>query len=188
LAQAHQGRGGRAILGKFNQGRGGDAVITAYQKFALEYFDFLATLNKAGMKMVADKYQRAGLQLNLLVKIKKIINSVLMGEIKRIEEKKPLPTEKQEKMAIGFTKYRIKIERIEEAVHKVLCELGVQTPWFALYKDFARECYRILKRYYGKELLGEKLQAIIKRWVKEGLKEDILLRLVKTTEQLFQRL
>jgi transcriptional regulator with XRE-family HTH domain len=105
-----------------HQGRGGDVVITAYQKFALEYFDFLATLNKPGMKMVTDKYQRTGLKLNLLVKIKKIINSVLMGEIKRIESKKPLPTGKQEKMAIGFTKYRIRIEKIEAEVHKLLCE------------------------------------------------------------------
>ena len=132
------------------QGRGGEAVMTAYQKFAFEYFEFLAALNKAGMKMVSDKYQRAGLKFNLIAKIKKIINSVLGGEIKRIEAKKPLPTEKQEKMAIGFTKYRIIIERIEAEVHKLLCDLGVKTPWFALYKDFARECYHALKKNYGK--------------------------------------
>jgi len=158
--------------------------FSPYQKFALEYFEFLATLNKTGMKMVADKYQRAGLKQNLLFKIKKIINSVLMGEIKRISAKKPLPTEKQEKMAVGFTKYRIKIERIEAAVHKVLCELP-ESGWFALYKDFARECYRILKRYYGKEILSDKFQAIIRRWVKEGLKEDVLLKVKDATIKVF---
>jgi len=169
------------------QGRGCDAAIAAYQKFASEYFEFMATLNKAGMKMVADKYHRAGLQLNLISKIKKIINSVLMGEIKRIEAKKPLPTAKQEKMAIGFTRYRIRMERIEAAVHQVLCELGVQASMgkFALYKDFARECYRILKRYYGKESLGEKFQAITKRWVKEGLEEDVLLKVRDVTIKIF---
>jgi transcriptional regulator with XRE-family HTH domain len=170
-----------------HQGRGGDAVIANYQKFAQEYFEFLTTLNKAGMKMVADKYHRAGLQLNLISKIKKIINSVLRGEIKRIESKKPLPTGKQEKMAIGFTKYRIRIEQIEAEVHKILCELGVQPPWFALYKDFARECYRILKRYYGKEILSDKFQAIIKRWVKEGLKEYVLLTVKEATIKVFAR-
>ena len=169
------------------QGRGCDAAIAAYQKFASEYFDFLATLNKAGMKMLTEKYQRAGLKLNLMVKIKKLINSVLRGEIKRIEAKKPLPTEKQEKMAIGFTRYRIRMERIEAAVHKVLCELGVQSAMgrFALYKDFARDCYGILKRYYGKESLGEKFQAIIKRWVKEGLEEDVLLKVRDVTIKIF---
>jgi transcriptional regulator with XRE-family HTH domain len=156
-----------------------ESQINSYQKFALEYFDFLATLNKAGMKMVADKYQRAGLKLNLIFKIKKVINSVLRGEIKRIESKKPLPTEKQEKMAIEFTKYRIRIEKIEAETHKLLCDLGVPTPWFALYKGFARECYRVLKKYYGKnqDLLNQTLAKIIERWQKEGLKDDVLLKL-----------
>jgi hypothetical protein len=170
-------------LAQAHQGRGGNAFIADYQKFALEYFDFLATLNKPGMKMVADKYQRAGLKLHLLVKIKKIINSVLMGEIKRIEAKKPLPTEKQEKMAIGFTKYRIKIERIEAEVHKVLCELGVPTPWFSLYKDFSRQCYRALKQFYGKEpdKLKEKLTEFVRQWQKRGLQENVLLKVKEKT-------
>jgi hypothetical protein len=129
------------VVGKGNQGRGDKAVMTAYQKFALEYFDFFASLNKAGMKMTSDKYLRAGLQYNLISKIRKIINSVVGGEIKRIEAKKPLPTEKQEKMAIGFTKYRIRIERIEAEVHKLLCDLAVPTSWFASSKAFARECH-----------------------------------------------
>jgi transcriptional regulator with XRE-family HTH domain len=165
----------------------GEGQTNSYQKYALEYFDFLATLNKAGMKIVTDKYQRAGLQLNLIYKIKKIINSVLRGEIKRIESKKPLPSVKQERMAIGFTKYRMRMERIEAEVHKLLCELGVQASMgkFALYKDFARECYGILKRYYGKESLAEKFQPIIKRWVKEGLEEDVLLKVRDVTIRVF---
>ena len=35
-----------------NKNQTGESEINSYQKFALEYFDFLATLNKAGMKMV----------------------------------------------------------------------------------------------------------------------------------------
>jgi hypothetical protein len=186
------------VVGKYNQGRGKkekersesttishserseESRLADYQKFAMEYFEFLATLNKAEMKMVAEKYQRVGLRLNLLVKIKKTINSVLRGEIKRIEAKKPLPTEKQEKMAIGFTKYRIRIEEIEAEVHKVLCELGVQSAsgGFALYKDFARESYRAMKRYYGKDQikLNQSLNELVKRWKKEGLREDVLFK------------
>ncbi|MDH5684235.1 MAG: hypothetical protein OEZ20_07210, partial [candidate division WOR-3 bacterium] len=122
---------------------------------------------------------RAGLQRHLLFKITKIIYSVIGAEIKRIEAKKPLPTEKQEKMAIGFTKYRIRIEKIEAETHKLLCDLSVPTPWFALYKSFTRECYRVLKKYYGKnqELFNKTLTEIIERWQKEGLKEDVLLKL-----------
>ncbi len=159
--------------------------INSYQRFASEFFDFLAALNKAGMKMVTNKYQRAGLHLHLISKIKKIINSVLRGEIKRIEAKKPLPTKKQEKMAIGFTKYRIRIEKIEAEVHKVLCEIGVPTTKFGMYKAFSRECYRVLKKYYGKESLDDKFQTIIKRWIKEGLKEDVLLKVRDATIKAF---
>jgi|GEM_PF-520835 transcriptional regulator with XRE-family HTH domain len=162
--------------------------LADYQKFALEYFDFLAELNKAGMKMVVEKYQRAGLKFHLLFKIKKVINSILRGEIKRLEAKKPLPLEKQEKMAIGFTKYRIKIEQIEAIVHKLLCEFGEKPPWFVLYKDFAREYFKRWKQYYNKPVLNAKLAEIVQRWVKEGLKEEILLRMGKAIEKLFEKI
>ena len=169
------------ILTPAHQRKEEKAAIAVYQKFALEYFDFLATLNKPGMKTVTDKYQRAGLKLHLLSKIKKIINSVLRGEIKRIMAKKPLPTQKQEKMAIGLTKYRIIIERIETEAHKLLCELSVPTPWFSLYKGFVRECYKAVKKYYGRnqELLNKALTGIVSKWQKDGLKRNILLKLQK---------
>ncbi len=164
-----------------------DNEINSYEKFALEYFDFLAELNKPGMKMVTEKYQKAGLQFQLLFKIKKIINSVLRGEIKRLESKKPLPTEKQERMAIGFTKYRIAIEKLEAEAHKLLCELGISPPWFASYKAFVRQCFKVLRRYYGKnqELLEVNLIKIIEHWKKEGLKEEILLKLKAKTVAVF---
>jgi transcriptional regulator with XRE-family HTH domain len=149
------------------------------QKFTREYFDFMATLNKPGMKAVTDKYQRAGLKFNIIHGLRKIIINEIKAEIKRIEAKKPLPTKKQEKMAIGFTKYRIRIEKIEAETHRLLCDLAVPTSWFASYKAFARECYRALKKYYGpnQELLNKKLNEIIERWKKEGLKQDVLLKL-----------
>jgi transcriptional regulator with XRE-family HTH domain len=163
-----------ALLNK----EGVNAETFAYQKFALEFFDFMATLNKAGMRMVSDKYLRVGLQFNLISKIKKIINSVIYGEMKRIEAKKPLPTEKQEKMAIGFTQYRIIIERIEGEVHNLLCELGMKTAWFSLYQDFARQCYVALRKYFGKdqERLTRHLTELIERWKKEGLEETVLVK------------
>ena len=164
-----------------------ESQINSYQKFASEHFDFLAALNKPGMKMVIEKYQRAGLQRHLLFKITKIIYSVIGAEIKRLEAKKPLPTEKQEKMAIGFTKYRIMIERIEAEAHTLLCELGVSTHLFSLYKDFVRECYKALKKYYGKnpEKLAQTLNELIRRWEKQGLKEDVLLKLKDKIINLF---
>ncbi len=149
------------------------------QKFTREFFDFMASLNKSGMKAVVNKYLRAGLGFNIIHGLRKIIINEIKAEIKRIESKKPLPSKKQEMMAIGFTKYRIRIEKIEAEVHKLLCEIGVQPPWFAIYKAFTRECYRVLKKYYGpnQKLLNKKLSEIIERWQKEGLKKDVLLKL-----------
>jgi transcriptional regulator with XRE-family HTH domain len=158
---------------------GKNVGITAYQKFAFEYFDFFTASNKAGMKLVINKYRRAGLQFHLLFKITKIIYSVIKAELKRIEAKRPLPTEKQERMAIRFTKYRIMIEHIEAEVHKLLCESGVPSPWFLSYKAFTRECVKALRKYYLKnpEMLKKALAQIVERWEKEGLKQDVLLKL-----------
>jgi hypothetical protein len=98
-----------------------------------------------------------------------------------------LPTAKQEKMAIGFTKYRIIIERIEAEVHKLLCDSGVKTVWFVLYKDFAREYYQTLKKYYNQDpkILAEKLKNVIDRWQKEGLPREILIQLQEKIELMF---
>jgi hypothetical protein len=165
----------------------------------LEYFNFLATLNKAGMKLVMNKYRRAGLQFHLLVKITKIIYSVIGAELKRIEAKKPLPTAKQEKMAIGFTKYRIIIERIEAEAHQLLCERAVPSSWFSLYKDFVRECYKVFKKYYGKNRLAlssteikqrndQALAKIEQQWLKRGLKKEVLIKLKEKTRSVFRTL
>jgi len=75
-----------------NKNQVGESQFNSYYKFALEYFDFLAALNKAGMKVTTEKCQKAGLKINILSRIKKIINNVLRGEMKRILAKKPLPT------------------------------------------------------------------------------------------------
>jgi len=82
-------------------------------------------------------------------------------------------------MAIGFTKYRIRIERMEAAAHKLLCDMNVATPLFSLYKDFTRECYQALKKYYGKEpeKLSKTLIDLTDRWREEGLKQEVLLKL-----------
>ena len=115
----------------------------------------------------------------LLFRITKISYSVIGAELKRIEAKKPLPTKKQEKMAIGFTKYRIIIEKIEAEIHKLLCDLSIPPPWFVLYKGFARECYRAIKKYYGRapDKLNTALKDITTRWQKQGLKQGVLLKI-----------
>ncbi len=171
-----------------NNIKGNQALMC--QKFTREFFDFMTVLNKSGMKAVTDKYLRAGLGFNIIHGLRKIIINEIKAEIKRIESKKPLPSAKQQKMAMGFTKYRIRIEKIEAEVHKLLCDLSISTPFFALYKGYARECYKTLKKYYGKnlELLNKNLNEIIERWKKEGLKKDVLLKLKDKIISVFSKM
>ncbi|MEO0115256.1 MAG: hypothetical protein ABIK93_07235 [candidate division WOR-3 bacterium] len=84
-------------------------------------------------------------------------------------------------MAIGFAKYRIAIEELEAEVHKLLCELGVPTAWFASYKAFIRQRVKILKRYYGSKRWNGKIATTISHWVNAGLKQDVLLQLKDKT-------
>lgn len=90
-------------------------------------------------------------------------------------------------MAIGFTNYRIIIERIEAEVHSVLCELGVKTAWFSLYHDFARQCYVAMRKYFGKdhEKLVDSFTGLVQRWQKEGLEEKVLLKVKDTVFTVF---
>ncbi len=71
----------------------------------------------------------------------------------------------------------IAIEKLE--AHKLLCELGILPPWFASYKAFVRQSLKVLKKHYGKnqDLLNKNLSEIVEQWKKEGLKEEVLLKL-----------
>ena len=107
------------------------------------------------------------------------MNNILRSELKRILAQRPLPSQKQEKMAIGFTKYRIINEHVEAEAHKLLRDLSVPTSWFSLYKAFVRVCYKTLKKYSGRnqDLMNKTLADIVRKWVKQGLKEEVLLKL-----------
>jgi hypothetical protein len=79
-------------------------------------------------------------------------------------------------MAGGFLRHRVKIEPIETEVQRKLGELNVPIVQNQAYKDFARECYSALKKYYRKNplLLTQRFAEIMKTWKAQGLKEEIL--------------
>lgn len=102
--------------------------------------------------------------------------------------RKPLPDEKRENMAIEFAKYRIRIEKVEEEVHKILCDFAPGTYSFPFYKDCARAFFSALVKYYGKDQkqLNKKLTEIIRLGVGNGLKENILLRIKEKVISVFK--
>lgn len=101
---------------------------------------------------------------------------------------KPLSTKKQEEMAIEFAKYRIKIEKVEAEVHKILCDFAPGTYSFPFYKDCARAFFSALVKYYGKDQkkLNKKLTEIIRLGKSNGLKEKILLRIKEKVVSVFK--
>ncbi|MDH5186849.1 MAG: helix-turn-helix domain-containing protein [candidate division WOR-3 bacterium] len=101
---------------------------------------------------------------------------------------KPLSTKKQEEMAIEFAKYRIKIEKVEAEVHKILCDFAPGTYSFPFYKDCARAFFSALVKYYGKDQkkLNKKLTEIIQLGKSNGLKENILLRIKEKVVSVFK--
>ncbi len=97
----------------------------------------------------------------------------------RRRTQKPLTTEKQEAMAKEFARYRMNIEKIEAAVHKILCDFAPGPHTFPFYKDCARAFFSALVKYYGKDQkkLNQKLSEIINYAVSNGLRKEILLKI-----------
>ncbi|MEO0115745.1 MAG: helix-turn-helix transcriptional regulator [candidate division WOR-3 bacterium] len=97
----------------------------------------------------------------------------------RRRTQKPLTTEKQEAMAKEFARYRMNIEKIEAAVHKILCDFAPGPHTFPFYKDCARAFFSALLKYYGKDQkkLNQKLSEIINYAVSNGLRKEILLKI-----------
>ncbi len=115
---------------------------------------------------------------------------------------KPLLQEKKEKMSVGFGKHRANIEPIEREITILLGDSGEPFILNQYYKAFARECYSAIKKITTKARKGEstieissdsassavniKLNQIIEKWVKKGLKRDILEKIKEIPIKYFQ--
>jgi transcriptional regulator with XRE-family HTH domain len=89
---------------------------------------------------------------------------------------KLLSEQQKDRAAVKFGKYRITIEPLEVKVQKKLGELSVPIALNQAYKDFARECYSVIKKYNCKDqmLLSQRFVQIMKSWLNQGLQEDTL--------------
>ena len=105
------------------------------------------------------------------------------------QEVKPLPQEQKEKMAKDFGRYRANIEPIEREITLLLGNSGELPLLNQFYKAFVRECYSILKKSEPQSTqssqekdsvdsvfpaVNQKLNEVIEKWVKKGLKREIL--------------
>ncbi|MCX7785913.1 MAG: helix-turn-helix domain-containing protein [candidate division WOR-3 bacterium] len=145
------------------------------------YFTFVKELidnyDNPQVETIFEKYYRSKeLNWRIVSEIRSIIYKIVRTEQKRLLKPKPLPKEKISMMAGEFLKYRIKIEPIEEQVQKKLGELVVPTIYNQAYKDFARECFSVFKKFYHKDpmRLTQRLTEIKKIWQAKGLNEEVM--------------
>jgi hypothetical protein len=101
-------------------------------------------------------------------------------------------------MTLKFLKHRAVIEPIEDEVQKLLGKLNIPLVYNQSYKDFVRECYSAIKKLTtlceapsseakmqvrnkestknvsASSAINMKLNQLIEKWVKKGLKWEIL--------------
>lgn len=135
-------------------------------------------------------WQARKLNRAIMEGIRRIVYQTVKIEQKRLKKQKALPSEKFRKMAGEFLRYRVKIELIEAAVQKKLGEYNVPIAQNQAYKDFVRECYSALKKYYlqDQSLLTQKFKEITKTWKRMGLNEEVMEKVKETTTRVYQEL
>jgi hypothetical protein len=138
--------------------------------------------------VLEEKLLRAALKPSVMLKIKRTVQKVLSEERKKISGKKPVASDKQLQMAIGFSEHQVAIEPILNEVRKILNKIAPRVNWIMLYEDFAQELCAVLIKYYNKnqELLDLAINEIVERWVKRGLKQSDLLEVKEATISAFK--
>ena len=116
--------------------------------------DFFADLNRIIERINHEKIldeiglsSATGLNLIQKRKIDRDIAYFRMRIDSRRGKAKSLSRQQKNKAAVEFGKHWIAIEPIEAEIQKKLGELGVPIVSNQGYKDFARECYSVFKKY-----------------------------------------
>ncbi len=153
--------------------------------------EFIANYDTGQIPTIFQKHWQARiLNRPIIEAIRKIVYQTVKTEQKRLKKQKVLPSEKFRKMAGSFLRYRIKIEPIETEVQKKLGEYNVPIAQNQAYKDFVRECYSALKKYYHKDpsLLTQKFAEITKAWKQMGLKDEVMEKVKDTTISVYKEI
>jgi len=68
---------------------------------------------------------------------------------------------------------------VENEVKVILGDVGISSSLNPPYLNFARETYRLSKRFCGRQLLKE-VDAVMAKWITRGFDQDILERIRNT--------
>jgi|GEM_PF-1032938 len=161
-----------------------------YLAFAEEYFQALQTEEKKqleALKEASERYERLGLNLEIMSKIKKIVIKALRREEKR-SERKVIQPEKEKRMTIGYARYLSLRETLKERTKQLICyKKGAKLIHIKMYFTAAMEYYKILKKNKGSPP-PEKTKEWLEKKAKEGYFLDWLADVMKIVEEEFNRL
>ncbi|MBS4016174.1 MAG: helix-turn-helix domain-containing protein [Candidatus Latescibacteria bacterium] len=133
---------------------------------------------------------RPGMIKILLSEISHIVYQTVRTEKRKLVRRKLPSTEKQKKMVLGLVKYRQVIEQIEYEVHQLLNELQVNLALYLAYKNYARMCYKAMKKCYLKDesLLTQKFVEAKKTWLLMGLDDGVMEKIKQVVMEVYKKL
>ncbi len=88
----------------------------------------------------------------------------------------------KEQLAKEFTN----LEKLENAVKKIMAESGLPTWHNVAYLNFARQLYRLLRKHSGKTLKTE-IKILMKIWQQRQLKRNLLAKIRNAIIDLFSK-
>lgn len=133
---------------------------------------------------------RPGMIKILLSEISHIVYQTARTEKRKLKKRKLPSTEKQKKMVLGLVKYRAVIEQIEYEVHQLLNDLQIQPALYFGYKNYARMCYKAMKKCYQKDesLLTQQLVIAKKTWQAMGLDDGVMEKIKRVVMEVYKKL
>lgn len=166
-----------------------DNFIPTYLDFAFKVFEREFSENSSPV-ISEEQFIRSGIRPILFNPIKRIVIKTIRTEQKRIARTKPISSEKQKKMTDGYLKFRKIIEPIEMEVHKLLDVLQVKEVLYLSYKNYARECYKYLRKWLGRDelILQQKFNEASNTWQRMGLDSRVLEKVKETVIATYKKL
>ncbi len=163
--------------------------IPVYLSYANKIIDWQLD-PKLTLNSIEKQFIRNNITPDLFNQVRRIAIDTVRNAEKQEKRRKPITTDKQKKMVQGYLRFRVDMEQIEADVNQVLNDLQIKEVFYLSYKDFARECYKIIKKYYNRDplLLKQNLDNIVVGWKSAGLDEEILQKVKKTVIEKYKKL
>jgi len=170
------------VLKYLNTLRVDEKLIPHYLEFAHK----VITVDKYAP--LIKEYNISGVSKSYLTEIMNIALKIEHTEEKKVQAQKPITRQKVRDMAHKYVQARIKLVPVENAVNRLLVEHNLsQSAYYTGYMNFARECYRVIKKYQGKDdlILKQKLVNLYRVYTEQGLDKEIAEKIKLTVLKLY---